>query len=459
MSLYRSNKPKFLDQLVKNNKLTADGRDWLTLALDPFHDYEHPAAGFPDADGSQTLVSCYTYQYDLSKPAGLVGNWDAHVYNTPLCSFSNKTMTSVNAQWTSLIHTADSKILAPLVIESGPSGSDLSNPAGANVNCAGLPALGVEDLVAGITRVIGMGFEITNTTSSLNKQGAVTTYRMPQYVDSISQVGLCNLAATVKGSVNVRRFRKPPQAPSVLNIMKGSRTWEAAEGVYATCVMNSEINPMMMADNVVCIESTNAHLGNVSVDATTGYTNVWPNVGPALTAFAGDLQQITPFDTTGAYFTGLSEETTLTIKLRVYVEKAPGWTEPALAVLCTPSAGRDDLAMTLYSHAISQLPVAVTVKENGIGDWFKGVVNVLRDVSSTAGVFMNPIMPGSAQLGRAVSTVLDTVSRAIPSKKPQAPRIMNAVSNAVKKVANDKDAKKIAAAAGRIRYRKAMLKQ
>lgn len=453
-SRYAGNKPKFLEQLVKSQKLSSDGRDWLTLALDPFHDYEHPVAGYPDADGSQTIVSCYTYQLDVAKPAAVVGNWDCHVFNTPEMTSTNQSMVTQNANWLTMVETALSSNVGPLTVLTGGSGVALSMGA-ATTTSAALPALGTTSLISGITRVIGMGFEVTNTTSALHKQGAVTSYRMPQYLDNANQVELTNAAGTQAGTILCRRSKMPPLTVAEANLLKGTRTWDAAEGVYAVCVQNSQHNPMMLADNVSTSLVRNAINGTAETVPVSFYTWGAANVAPVPTSIKPSLTQLAPFDTTGSFFTGLSEETTLTIKLRVYLERAPGYTEPDLAVLATPSAGLDEYAMTLYSHAIAQLPVAVTVKENGIGDWFRGVVSVLRDVSATAGNFLNPIFPGAANVGNAVTKVLTAVTDAIPGMKDKG-KTAARITSAVQKATSDDTAKKVVAAAARMKRRKAV---
>ena len=60
---------RVIEEMVSKHTLTSAGRDWLVLALDPFHDLEKSVAGYPDADSSMTVVSCYQGAIDLSKQA------------------------------------------------------------------------------------------------------------------------------------------------------------------------------------------------------------------------------------------------------------------------------------------------------------------------------------------------------------------------------------------------------
>jgi len=53
---------------------------------------------------------------------------------------------------------------------------------------------------------------------------------------------------------------------------------------------------------------------------------------------------------------------------------------PDLVVLATPSPEYDPKALEAYSIALQDMPVGVPVAENGIGDWFSGVVNKISNV-------------------------------------------------------------------------------
>jgi len=87
-----------------------------------------------------------------------------------------------------------------------------------------------------------------------------------------------------------------------------------------------------------------------------------------------NLMEQTAFHTSGAYFTGLSLQSTLTVTGNFYIERFPSQLETDLVILAKPSPGFDARALELYSHALSGLPPGVMVKENGLGDWFMDTV-------------------------------------------------------------------------------------
>jgi len=136
-----------------------------------------------------------------------------------------------------------------------------------------------------------------------------------------------------------------------------------------------------------------------------------------MSAYVPNAQQFTPFDTTGAYFTGLSNATILTIKVKIYVERAPTFSEANLAVLASPSAGYDVNALTLYARCVSELPVAVKVGDNASGDWWRSALSVLSKVAGPVGMALNTIMPGAGGIGLAIQAASAVANAAAAQKK------------------------------------------
>jgi hypothetical protein len=229
-----------------------------------------------------------------------------------------------------------------------------------------------------------------------------------------------------------KRYKQPPKNVAEANLLKGTRTWGAEHGVYATCVQNDVSNPLLSGANTGVvgdyIPTVNVLASNVLVGSrTTVSSGVAPDIVIPV------AQQILPFDTTGAFFTGLSNATVLTVKLKVYVERAPTPYESSLAVLATPSAGYDVTALELYSHAISQLPVAVTVSENGLGDWFRGVLNVIKNVAGGVGGLLNPYVPGAGLVGTAVQQIAGGMDALVFKKPKSSPKISSSVFPTMRK--------------------------
>lgn len=412
-----NNAKDFLQSLADNKKITQDGKEWLTLALDPFHDYNKQVAGYPDADASQTVVSCYQYQTDVSSAGG--GNWDCHIYSGCVAKPDNLSVFSLSADWKNMSEPAavqqNTWMHAPLTIEKfATSGNSFAPviPAAANPTVTTLPALDNTDLCAGITRVIGMGFEVHNTTAELNKQGTITCYRMPQMGSQYQMRALNNGGTFVTPVVGeMRRLR--PCTVAQANLLKGTRTWNAAEGAYCTVLQNSVHNPLKQLESQQLLYNGDATTGAVSTIIASQWDAQGPGAAaPAATASAFEPNQILPFDTTGLFLTGLSSQTTLTVKLKVYVERAPTWAEPNLAVLASPSAGYDVRALELYAQVVNCLPPGVKVSDNAFGDWWRAVVSLIKNAAPTIGLALNPVIPGAGLVGMGVGRLAGVVEDA-----------------------------------------------
>jgi len=422
-------KKQYLDSLVEKKQLTADGRDWLTLALDPFHDYNHQVAGYPDADCSQTVVSCYQYQYDLSAPAGQTVNWDAHIYNGCVGKADSLTVQTLDANWAYMIDADPAQPAtwkhAPLVIQVQPiPGAPFSpaDPATTNPTVYTLPPIDNTDVTSGITRVIGMGFEIHNTTADIYKQGTATCYRMPQ-MGSQYQMRTGNHTQTMVGSVVGEMRRQPPGTVAQANMLKGTRTWSAAEGAYCTCLQNSVHNPLKQLESQQYLYiSKSAPDANSTVVTASAYDTLGADaVAPNASVITFEPNQSIPFDVTGVFLTGLSKESTLTIKLKIYVERAPTWYDSALSVLASPSAGYDVKALELYAMAANQLPPGVKVNENSAGDWWRAVVSIIKNAAPAIGMALNPVLPGAQYIGQGVGKLAsiadNTINKVIDTTK------------------------------------------
>jgi len=86
-----------------------------------------------------------------------------------------------------------------------------------------------------------------------------------------------------------------------------------------------------------------------------------------------------PFNHAGAYFTGLSNSTTLQLNATYYVERFPSQQDSALVVLARNSCHGDHIALDLYSEIIKEMPVGVPQRMNGMGEWFADAVSSATD--------------------------------------------------------------------------------
>ncbi len=424
--MQKPHRRELLDQLVSAKALTPDGRDWLTLALDPFHDYNHTLAGYPDADVSQTVVACYEYQYQLAAPNGVVGNWDAHIFTTPLMTTEALLIGNIEAGWNKVTQNAGASnvVMGPLTVYASAAGGRLYPATDVfPTTQIGLPqGANASDFSKGISRIIGMGFEVTNTTAEISKQGSVTCYRMPQNPGDTNTV-FSNNAGTFIAPYSGKQYAAPPASVQEALLLKGTVTWNAADGCYVVASQSSVSNPLCNAATPGFL-ITNAQSGLASTAMMGAFSTLGTNAAPIPSVVTPLIRKFSPFDVSGAFFSGLSNGTTLQITLKAYVERAPTQSTSDLAVLATPSAPYDMLALELYSHLVGRLPVAVHVDENAMGDWWRKIMSLVSNVAVPIGAALTPFNPLAPAIGAIIKQGADLATDAF-AKKPKADKKSN----------------------------------
>jgi hypothetical protein len=115
--------------------------------------------------------------------------------------------------------------------------------------------------------------------------------------------------------------------------------------------------------------------------------------------------------TAGAYFTGLSPQTTLFVTWRVGLERLPAANKPTFLALAQPSATYDPNALLLYNLIANHLPPGCPQGWNDLGKWFNTIANVAKQVIpsafpmvSTAQMILNGM--GAVKQAKALPGVL-----------------------------------------------------
>jgi hypothetical protein len=97
------------------------------------------------------------------------------------------------------------------------------------------------------------------------------------------------------------------------------------------------------------------------------------------------MNKAIPFNSAGAYFTGLPANTVLKINYNIWIERFPSEADRDLCVLAKPSADFDPVALEAYARILQVMPIGVPVAENGFGDWFAGGVASIVDAMTGTG--------------------------------------------------------------------------
>jgi len=377
-----SRSERILNSLVGKNGLTEAGKNWLTGAADPFHDLALNVTGYPDQCQSDSVVQLVKLTSTISCPTALVGgNWDCRIHQYPWLvdvpfTKVNNAGTSVAPVW-AYTGTANIFNAGGLGIDTCATGNQMGfAAAGALHSTIAVPA----QYYNGQVRVIGQAFEVHNTTSQLYKQGAVLTYRQPtpdMFQSSTYPVIGGATSANGIGYPSAILLPSPPIFTPDALLLSGSKQWEAKDGCYVVGSFHSEtiplqdtivINPIQYQANLP--EGTGAYYMPTPGTITQGTSQI---------LFWNDLFW-TQQDACGAYFTGLSPQTTLTINWNLLIERFPSAADADLVVLAKSSPRYDPTAIELYSLCMQSMPTGVPVSENGLGDWFMKVIGRARDI-------------------------------------------------------------------------------
>lgn len=417
--LRKAGRGDYFDRLVAEGKLTADGKNWLLAALDPYHDFEHPIAGYPDMSSAKTIVKLVQQTYSIAKPTGLAAGalWDCHFLNIPMANATGDLMdldnwtlnettgvaTSVLSNWT---NTGQFGTISAIAVAAGKP--TIFNPGVATSRTI----TGSSPLVPGVTgtgalRVVGAGFEVTNTTAELSKQGSVTVYSYATaltddyFVDGV--VPKAKLTAVDYVDNAAEAYRIP-----------GSVQWAAAEGVYVPLRLATTRNPVT-SPTCVGVTLFPARNGTSAAQKFSAEINT------------ANSEYHFPYNTSGAYFTGLSETTTLTLTTRYYVEVQPALNSTLLD-LVSPPAEYDPFALELYTRITNALPPGARKGDNDAGDWFRNIGrtagNIMTSPLASQMLSMTPaagLLPLMQMAGRGLSSIPDQrlFKRPEPKKSAQ----------------------------------------
>ncbi len=240
---------RLLDAMIVSRHVTDEGVRWLTVATDPFHDTDVDCNGYPDLSSARSVVQCV--QTTVSVTA--TNAQDIHVFMLPI------TTPFVNAG-----AGYPANCLVPLDVDNtgaqiGPAPGGPALYAGVNIVTSargaqwtapasvGLPVPNVSiptTYVAGQSRLVACGWEVVNTTPPINMSGSVTSYRCPS---SPTQSQFCQVigaaAPPFTEYIPTKYVTLPPVTQSDAILYPNSKTWNAAEGIYQTAVMNNLDNP------------------------------------------------------------------------------------------------------------------------------------------------------------------------------------------------------------------------
>lgn len=413
--------------VINSPLLTEAGKRWLVRALDPFHDSQVEPAGYPDMEMSATVIQEINMSVGVGAPIGSGGNnWDCHIFNW--CDFAVATGStlggSVFYNFSSESLSANGSAAWPvggLGICSVVAGNNITLPTNDGRVCLGSAinqAINPIQYMSSKCRVVGMAFEVTNTTAELYKQGVCTAYRMPQ-IDKLTNVKFLPQDGGSGVPTTCHLYTLPPGAPELALVLPASKQWAASEGFYGVCTLQSERLPLVGCDNLARVYTTDQAVTTVTPLLSASVPAIATTIDNTFVGNNG-LYYNAPYNTTGAYFTGLSPQTTLQVTLKLLIETAPGASSP-FVTLAKPSPMYDPEALRLYTQVLNHLSVAVPVTMNPSGEWFQDVLGTLGSLSMMASG-INPLFGMLGAGLKVASGLAPTVHKLVVGNKEGKPK-------------------------------------
>jgi hypothetical protein len=401
--------------------LTNDAAKWMVACLDPYHDNQLEVEGLPDERTSPSVVQVHNQRVTITAPTSAgANNWDASVLYTGFNAAINPLYNTVGGMMTeanSLTHEYTTNGLSTgnpfgaLNMWAGASGTSMSTGApravGDMYTCLG------SVLETDRCRIIGVAFEVHNTTAEIYKQGSLTVACLPDVATDNGIVTYWdNSGLRPEDDVMIKQCdRAMLQActASALQAVPGASTWPAAKGVYAIPRMAEiprKIESLKISEDPYGGYYSNTHIpilygsdGKVATPEPCGA--VTRGVGPIPTTLPWAAASFSPLQ---IFFSGLSPQTSLTVTFRTIVEYFPA-VGSNLLPLATPSPAFDPLAFELYAKTIMTAPYAVQVGMNSAGDYFRNVLKIVGTVATTLSPLAGSYAPAVAAGGAFASAL------------------------------------------------------
>lgn len=399
-----------LQQLVQQKTISPQGLSWLTLAVDPWHDNAVTGfEGLPDQGIGKSVTFQVVQEYSISKnnsPNPLpAGNWACRIGNFP---FLQDQVVSAGNYYGQIVTQTNSttSLLKAVQVSYAQDGVDFPDCA---VNGLANNAQGISlpsSYTKGIVKLCGMGIEVINTTGELYKQGLMSCARMVQpelhqYTGYISFSTPPNLSC-IQNLVPVRTL---PKNLAELALYPGFMQEEAKHGYYAPVLLKPGKENNFPTPCSVLLMDDDPSAGKFPVASPIPcFTNQVSaqSVPGNTTVFYTSLDHpiFVGVDSNVVFFTGLSDQTTLTLRVRYILERFPSDAEEEILVIATPSASYDPTVLELYSKAVQALPAGCRFTDNPSGEWWK---NMLTEIGKVASPLLKMLPHPLAQgLARAV---------------------------------------------------------
>lgn len=425
-----------IDQLSQEFRLvgkrlgvTDDGMNFVLQCIDPFHDTRIDLKGLPDGTVGQSVLFDVRQTFTITKPAAVADQWDCNLTVMPFqagsedAKMQRSLLSAVvvgpenlwnaggfNALQVNADPNIDSRLPASFLVYNAVT-------AGDPTFISATSTYGRFDLspfmpTSGSSRLISAAFEVHNTTAELEKQGSVIVYRAENEAERRAYKVINEVNATVREASQLMCASLPPITSEEAQQARGIVD-EAKEGCLVPIIIDQDRNPpsrMAGQEGFLYIKSGDNSISWVSPGLSS--VVLGNKVGPV-------FAQCFPLETSGAYFTGLSATTTLTVSVRCVIEHFP-YVGTSLFPLARDAPKADSKALELVAEIQSVMLAGYPVHENSAGDFFKRALGVVKSIYNKAMPIAKLVAPALGPRGQALiegAELVEGVAKTLKSKK------------------------------------------
>lgn len=245
-------------------------------------------------------------------------------------------------------------------------------------------------------RTVSLGFELHNTTPELYKSGSLSVYRQPVQ-SSLMMPALAAASTSLWPSYLICQV---PYTIADVQLIPNSRVWEAKDGAYSVCLPHpSNTFSATASANLVLragIQTNSVLLNRFNFGGITHST-------------------FSPLACSGVMSSRFTTaDTTFTLDFRQIVESVPTSNNPTLMSFATTAPMADLAFMKIYKRMFNNIPPAVPVHFNAAGDWYRGILAVVKEVLP----HIAAVLPGAAKpIALAATPVINSlIDKALQKK-------------------------------------------
>lgn len=401
------------------NKLSKDSRDWLTLALDPYHDFQTSLAGCPDSTTGRSFVRVHN---QMATIAATASDDNIRIIFSGVHGFSAKMFSGLVADGGAPL------AFNPFMVVRSPAAVDPTCTnvlAGTATKLAGFATTLSKEIPS---RLIGLGVEVRDVTAPLYQRGTCAV------TQATGSHGTVDVYRTFNGgpSLACETMASLPMLPSSLSNLQtapGMVIQPAKEGCYTVGRMIAPQPPSKFD------HSTGTHIPHLFTYSEAPSTiffpvaDAWsaPPVMYDMRAMNGCVNS--GFEPFVINLSGISDQSVFNVTIRTIVEYFPEFDQLTQLAIAGVSPAYDPRVFQIYQNIITSLPIAVPVRMNAKGDFWRMVKKVALGVAPGA-LELIPValtlagQPGAAAVASVATSALGAALKSYTAS--QAKRSNNA---------------------------------